>query len=66
MWPLVSYHDPGKVIPGKLCYFPLRKNPPSRFSQPALLLYIHALFYGPDSTNRHLLPRLKDFVELDG
>ena len=65
LWPLVSYHDPGKVVAGKLCYFPFRKNPPRRFSQPALLMYIHALFYGPDSTHRHLLPRLKDFVPLD-
>ena len=65
LWPLVSYHDPGKIVAGRLCYFPFRKNPPRRFSQPALLLYIHALFYGPDSTHRHLVPRLKDFVPLD-
>jgi len=30
-----------------------------------LLLYIHALFYGPDATHRHLVPRLKDFVSLE-
>ena len=65
LWPLISYHDPGKVVAGKLGYFQFRKNPPPRFSQPALLMYIHALFYGPDSTNRHLLPRLKNFVHLD-
>ena len=65
MWPLVSYDDPGKVVAGRLCYFPYRKEPPRRFSQPALLLYIHALFYGPDATHRHLLPRLEDFVSLD-
>ncbi len=65
LWPLVSYHDPGKVVAGRLGYFPYRKEPPRRFSQPAFLTYIHALFYGPDSTHRHLLPRLKDFVALD-
>jgi len=65
MWPLISYKHPGKVVDGKLGYFQFRKNPPRRFSQPALLIYIHALFYGPDSTHRHLLPRLKDFVHLD-
>jgi GNAT superfamily N-acetyltransferase len=65
VWPLVSYRHPGKILRGRLCYFPFRKNPPRRFSQPALLMYIHALFYGPDLTHRHLLPRLKDFVKLD-
>jgi GNAT superfamily N-acetyltransferase len=65
LWPLISYKDPGKVVPGKLGYFQFRKSPPPRFSQPALLTYIHALFYGPDSTHRHLLPRLKNFVQLD-
>jgi GNAT superfamily N-acetyltransferase len=65
LWPLVSYHHPGKVAAGRLGYFPFRKSPPRRFSQPALLMYIHALFYGPDSTHRHLLPVLKDFVQLD-
>jgi len=64
-WPLVSYQRPGKVLPGRLCYFPFHNDPPPRFSQPALLMYIHALFYGPDFTHRHLLPRLKNFVELD-
>jgi GNAT superfamily N-acetyltransferase len=64
-WPLVSYHEPGKIMPGKLGYFQFRKSPPRRFSQPALLMYIHALFYGPDSTHRHLLPRLKNFVTTD-
>ena len=65
LWPLISYHHPGKVVAGKLGYFQFRKNPPRRFSQPALLMYIHALFYGPDSTHRYLLPRLKNFVHLD-
>jgi GNAT superfamily N-acetyltransferase len=65
LWPLVSYRNPGKVVSGRLCYFAYRKNPPPRFSQPALLLYIHALFYGPDATHRHLVPRLKDFVSLE-
>jgi GNAT superfamily N-acetyltransferase len=65
LWPLGSYRDPGKVVPGRLCYFPLRKTPPPRFSQPAFLLYIHALFYGPEATHRHLVPRLKDFVSLE-
>jgi hypothetical protein len=65
MWPLASYHDPGKVVAGKLCYFPFRKSPPPRLSQPALLMYIHALFYGPDATHRFLLPRLSDFVGWD-
>ena len=65
LWPLVSYQQPGKVVAGRLGYFPFRKNPPRRFSQPALLMYIHALFYGPDSTHRHLLPRLKNFIHLD-
>ncbi len=62
LWPLGSYGNPRKVIPGRLCYFPFRK-PPARFSQPALLAYIHALFYGPEAMHRHLLPRLKDFVQ---
>ncbi len=65
LWPLVSYDDPSKVVAGRLCYFSYQKNPPPRFSQPALLMYIHALFYGPDATHRHLLPRLNDFVPLD-
>jgi GNAT superfamily N-acetyltransferase len=65
LWPLGSYRDPRKVVAGRLCYFPLRKTPPPRFSQPALLLYIHALFYGPEATHRHLVPRLKDFVRLE-
>ena len=65
LWPLVSYDNPGKVVAGRLGYFSYQKNPPRRFSQPALLMYIHALFYGPDSTNRHLLPRLADFARLD-
>jgi GNAT superfamily N-acetyltransferase len=64
-WPLISYHDPGKVVAGKLGYFQFRKAPPRRFSQPAMLTYIHSLFYGPDSTHQHLLPRLKDFVAID-
>ena len=64
MWPLVSYQDPNKVVAGRLCYFNLRK-PPERFSQPALLAYIHALFYGPDAMHHHLLPRLTDFVKLE-
>lgn len=65
MWPLISYQESGKVVAGRLCYFPYRKNPSRRFSQPALLMYIHALFYGPDLTHRYLVPRLKDFVALD-
>lgn len=65
VWPLVSYRDPGKVVSGRIGYFPFRKNSPRRFSQPALLLYIHSLFYGPDWTHRHLLPRLRNFVTLD-
>ena len=64
VWPLVSYKQPGKVVAGKLGYFQFRKTPPRRFSQPAFLMYIHALFYGPEATHRHLLLRLKDFVGL--
>jgi len=64
LWPLGSYDDPDKVVPGRLCYFPLRR-PPARFSQPAMLAYVHSLFYGPDAMHRHLLPRLADFVELN-
>ena len=30
-----------------------------------MLAYVHALFYGPDTMHRHLLPRLADFVELN-
>jgi GNAT superfamily N-acetyltransferase len=60
-WPLGSYDDPNKVVWGRLCYCDLSK-PPERFSQPALLTYIHSLFYGPAVTHRHLLPRLKHFV----
>ncbi len=63
-WPIGSYREPGKVIYGRLGYFDLRK-PPSHFSQPALLAYIHALFYGPELTHRFLLPRLKHFIKLD-
>jgi len=64
MWPLASYRQPRKVVPGRLCYFNFRK-PPQRFSQPALLAYIHALFYGPEAMHRHLLPRLKRFIRLE-
>jgi len=64
VWPLGSYQNPGKVVPGRLCYFNLRK-PPERFSQPALLAYIHSLFYGPEAMHRHLLPRLKHFTQLE-
>jgi GNAT superfamily N-acetyltransferase len=64
IWPLVSYQNPDKVVAGRLCYFNFRK-PPERFSQPALLTYIHALFYGPEAMHRHLLPRLKHFVQLE-
>ncbi len=64
IWPLGSYQNPNKVVAGRLCYFNFRK-PPERFSQPALLAYIHALFYGPDAMHRHLLPRLKHFVQLE-
>ena len=63
-WPLGSYQNPKKVVPGRLCYFNYRE-PPERFSQPALLAYIHALFYGPEAMHRHLLPRLKEFVKLE-
>ena len=65
LWPLGSYQNPRKMIPGRLCYFPFRKNPWPRFSQPAMLMYIHSLFYGPEATHRHLLPRLKNFVRLE-
>jgi len=65
MWPLASYHEPGKIVAGRLGYFPFRKQPPRRFSQPAMLLYIHSLFYGPEAAHRFLLPRLADFVALD-
>lgn len=65
MWPLGSYQDAKKIIPGRLCYFPFRPEPPPRFSQPAMLAYIHALFYGPESMHRHLLPRLKDFIRVE-
>jgi GNAT superfamily N-acetyltransferase len=64
MWPLGSYQHPNKVVPGRLCYINFRKAP-ERFSQPAMLAYIHALFYGPEAMHRHLLPRLKDFVKLE-
>ena len=64
-WPLGSYQNPNKMIPGRLGYFTYRAKPPARFSQPAMLTYIHALFYGPAATHRHLLPRLKNFVQLD-
>jgi GNAT superfamily N-acetyltransferase len=64
MWPLASYQHPNKVVPGRLCYFNFRK-PPQRFSQVALLTYIHALFYGPEAMHRHLLPRLERFVQLE-
>ena len=64
MWPLASYQHPNQVVPGRLCYINFRK-PPERFSQPALLTYIHALFYGPEAMHRHLLPRLKHFVKLE-
>ena len=64
-WPLISYKDPGKVVEGELGYYQFRNTPPPRLSQPAMLMYIHALFYGPDATHRHLLPRLGDFVGID-
>jgi len=64
-WPLGSYQNPRKMIPGRLCYFPYRAKPPARFSQPAMLAYIHALFYGSEAMHRHLLPRLKNFIRLD-
>jgi len=65
LWPLISYQEQGKVVPGRLCYYSYRKNPPPRFSQPAFLMYIHALFYGPEAAHRHLVPRLKNFVPLE-
>jgi GNAT superfamily N-acetyltransferase len=64
-WPLGSYRSPEKMIPGRLCYFPFRAKPPARFSQTAMLAYIHALFYGPEAMHRHLLPRLKNFIRLE-
>jgi GNAT superfamily N-acetyltransferase len=64
MWPLGSYQHPNQVVPGRLCYYDFRR-PPRRFFQPALLTYIHALFYGPEATERHLLPRLHGFVKLE-
>jgi len=64
MWPLASYQHPNQVVPGRLCYVNFLK-PPERFFQPALLTYIHALFYGPEATARHLLPRLKNFAKLE-
>ncbi len=64
-WPLVSYQNPDKVIPGRLCYFPYRANPPARFSQPAFLAYVYSLFYGSETMHHHLLPRLKEFVSVD-
>jgi GNAT superfamily N-acetyltransferase len=64
-WPLGSYQNPAKTLSGRLGYFPYRAKPPARFSQPALLAYIHALFYGPEAMHRHLLPRLKNFVRLE-
>jgi GNAT superfamily N-acetyltransferase len=65
LWPLHSYRDPAKVVPGRLCYFPYQSKPPARFSQPAFLAYVHALFYGPEAMHRHLLPRLKNFIDLE-
>jgi GNAT superfamily N-acetyltransferase len=65
LWPLGSYQNPHKMIPGRLGYFAYRTKPPSRFSQPAMLAFIHALFYGPEAMHRDLLPRLKNFVRLD-
>ena len=65
MWPLSSYKSATKVIPGRLCYYTYRREPPRRFSQPAFLAYVHALFYGPQAMHRNLLPRLRDFVRLD-
>jgi GNAT superfamily N-acetyltransferase len=65
IWPLISYKDAAKLVAGRLGYYEFRKAPPPRLSQPAMLLYIHALFYGPDATHRHLLPRLTDFVGID-
>jgi len=64
-WPLISYKNPGKVVAGKLGYYSFRKAAPPRLSEAAMLLYIHASFYGPDATHRHLLPRLRDFVRID-
>jgi predicted GNAT family acetyltransferase len=64
-WPLGSYANPKKMIPGHLCYYSYRSQPPSRFSQPAMLAYIHTMFYGPDAMHRHLLPRLKNFIRVD-
>ena len=64
-WPMASYDHSGRILRGRLCYFPLRSQAPPRFSQPAMLAYVHTLFYGPEAMHRHLLPRLKDFVRLE-
>lgn len=64
-WPIPSYHDPRKMLRARLCYCSFQSRPPDRFSQPAMLAYVYSLFYGPENMHRHLLPRLKSFVELD-
>lgn len=64
-WPLSSYQNPKKVIPGRLMYFPFRTKPPARFSQPAMLAYVHSIFYGPEAMHRHLLPCLERFIPLE-
>jgi GNAT superfamily N-acetyltransferase len=65
MWPLASYGNPGTIVAGRLGYYAFRKSAPPRYSQPAFLAYVHALFYGPEAMHRHLLPRLKEFVDLE-
>ncbi len=64
-WPVPSYDKPGKVLKGRLCFYPFTDRPPARFSQPAMLAYVYALFYGPEHMHRYLLPRLRSFVALD-
>ncbi|HKS97379.1 MAG TPA: GNAT family N-acetyltransferase [Terriglobia bacterium] len=64
-WPMASYDRSGRMLRGRLCYLPLRTGAPPRFSQPAMLAFVHALFYGPETMHRYLLPRLKEFVPLE-
>jgi len=63
-WPIPSYRDPHKLLSARLCYYPFRSHPPSRFSQPAMLACVYTLFYGPQAMHRHLLPRLQSFIPL--
>lgn len=65
MWPLASYGNPGKIVPGRLGYYSFQKQAPPRYSQAAFLAYVHTLFYGPEAMHRHLLPRLMEFTNLE-